>query len=307
MKKHLAIIVKLTISLGFIYWLFTTISTTEIIFSLANANLTYLLIAGVIFNTRVLLFGQRWKLLLKNYNSNVSAVLTTQLHFVGIFCNNFFPGSIGGDFVRGLALKKESVSMPTIISTILIERVYGVLSLLLIALVSFFVSFKLYPFFTPGYTGSLLLSIVTISFCLIILFIVFKKRIYGLASKMHLDIRRGIEKSAMKIGLYSFVIQLLGILAISLLGLSVGSTIDFYYYLVLCPIVIIISMVPISLNGLGVRESSFVFFFSYVGMDKNDAASIAILWLLLFYSQCIFGLYYFLKLKLINIVNEDKK
>ncbi len=73
--------------------------------------------------------------------------------------------------------------------------------------------------------------------------------------------------------------QLIGIISVYLIALSLGCLIKFIYFLILLPVIWVISMIPVSINGLVVREMSFVFLFGTTGMTEEMAMAICIFWL----------------------------
>jgi len=77
--------------------------------------------------------------------------------------------------------------------------------------------------------------------------------------------------------LITILVQVAGIISAYLLGIAVGCTTAFLYYIVLLPVVWLISMIPVSLNGLGLREGAFVVLFSAIGMPKEAALAISLL------------------------------
>jgi uncharacterized membrane protein YbhN (UPF0104 family) len=74
-----------------------------------------------------------------------------------------------------------------------------------------------------------------------------------------------------------FIYQNCGIIAIYLIGASLNVSVPLVYYFIFCPLISIISLLPVSIAGIGVREGGFVYFFTRVGASKPEALSIALL------------------------------
>jgi uncharacterized membrane protein YbhN (UPF0104 family) len=86
------------------------------------------------------------------------------------------------------------------------------------------------------------------------------------------------------LGFHAFQISLLPILAHSL-GIAVP-----FWYLVLCfPLVTVLSALPVSFGGLGVREGGFVFFLSFIGIARDEALAFSLLWTGLVFGAGIVG------------------
>ncbi|KAF0240783.1 MAG: membrane protein, partial [bacterium] len=87
--------------------------------------------------------------------------------------------------------------------------------------------------------------------------------------------------------LLSILAQGFAILAVHQLSLAVGARIDASTMFVVVPIVLLISVLPISIGGLGTREVAFVYLLTNayltVGIEqdfaKSAAALVAFLWL----------------------------
>ncbi len=84
----------------------------------------------------------------------------------------------------------------------------------------------------------------------------------------------------------SVLFQGLGIGATFLIALSLGSVIPFVYFLMFLPIIWLVSMLPVSINGLGIREGAFVFLFTSIGMSREMALAISALY---FFQLAVLG------------------
>ncbi len=76
----------------------------------------------------------------------------------------------------------------------------------------------------------------------------------------------------------SFCIQLLNILVYILLADSLGINAHWGYFFLFFPIVTVISMLPISFNGLGMREGLFIYLFSKIEIPSAQAFSLSLSW-----------------------------
>ncbi len=76
----------------------------------------------------------RWKLILAAHNMNISMWRAMNIYVIGQFFNAFMPGSVGGDIVKAVIVAKEFPGKKTIaVTTIFIDRLIGLLSLVLLA------------------------------------------------------------------------------------------------------------------------------------------------------------------------------
>ena len=76
----------------------------------------------------------------------------------------------------------------------------------------------------------------------------------------------------------SLVFHLSQMSILALLAMALQLSIPWSYFLVFGPLVNIFSALPISINGLGVREGGFVYFLSHIGLPREAAVAFALLW-----------------------------
>jgi hypothetical protein len=75
----------------------------------------------------------------------------------------------------------------------------------------------------------------------------------------------------------SFAIQVLSPISIYFIGLSLGIKINFIYYFIFMPIIGAITLLPIAIGGLGLREGLFVVYFAKAGVIKQLALAMSLL------------------------------
>jgi uncharacterized membrane protein YbhN (UPF0104 family) len=76
----------------------------------------------------------------------------------------------------------------------------------------------------------------------------------------------------------SILVQLLGVVTLWCIGLSLGLDIPVSYYCILGPMVSLLTLLPLSVNGMGVREGGTVLFLAPLGVDEGTALTLAFLW-----------------------------
>jgi uncharacterized membrane protein YbhN (UPF0104 family) len=76
----------------------------------------------------------------------------------------------------------------------------------------------------------------------------------------------------------SLVLHLLQVAAQYVLGLGLGLTVPFRLFLLCVPTTNTLASVPLTFNGLGLREGIYVVLFGMAGVGKADAAALGLLW-----------------------------
>ena len=271
---------------------------------LNSVNKTIFILAFLVF-----LFGNnflawRLKIALSVQGANLAIRDLFPLTLVGYFFTNFMPTSVGGDLVKGHFISQKIKSRVSSYTSILIDRVIGMFSLVLIASVALLAIGKdIEHRFIFWAVGILLL------FCGIFVFFLFniklqKKlgkhphlahllrlfRLDMVAKKISLSMNAYLhqKKKITQILMLSIVAQLISFFSVYLLTNSLSVHISFAKIILIMPIIAALCMLPITMNGLGLREWAFVFFFS-PSTGNAAALSISLLYLGMFLLTSLMG------------------
>ena len=74
----------------------------------------------------------------------------------------------------------------------------------------------------------------------------------------------------------SIILQLFGMIGAYLLGKGLGLGLGFGFYLSVLPLIAILTVLPISFSGLGVREGGFIYFFHLKGVPMEKAVALSL-------------------------------
>lgn len=235
-----------------------------------------------------LLSTQRWRYLahVMGFSGGFFHFLT--MYFTGMFANLFLPSSVGGDAVRVLLLARRFRDVRGILS-VLLDRGIGMFAMLLLA-----AFFSLMPvvelsvplrFFLWSSVGFLMLG--AISFPLI--FSHLSKRWPGLSEYFSPLLLLYTSKTAWFWCFFiSLMIQLLGFLIGFVFASVIQMPLTFSQLAVAISLVTVLSLLPISLNGLGLREGGLVYLLSVWSIPQEQALTLG---LFLFGVQCVCSLF----------------
>ncbi|MCB0333225.1 MAG: flippase-like domain-containing protein [Bdellovibrionales bacterium] len=238
--------------------------------------------------------GMKWRILAHPAGVNFSRFRAISAYFVGMFFNLFGLGMVGGDLVRGVLVSGEGVSRTLGLSTVIADRIHGLVVLAFIGGLSAAV-------FRPEFLDSELIEIlVFIGLGSTIAWIFMPwltKRIFSSSSRLGQRLSSlarvfTLDSYSLSVAtIYSTFLHLLQIglhwVVISALGISI----PFHYLLATVPFVNIIGSLPISWNGLGVREACYIFFFSSQRhfMSEEQAVAVGLVWLFGMTISAMFG------------------
>jgi len=296
-KKIILLIIRIVVSISLIAYLIKTQlkDLSGIIKILKSSNKILLLLSLLthVFGTWITAF--RWKTLLNTQNIRLGIGTLSITVLIGQFFNNILPTSIGGDVFRTYdASKKAGIPMGTSASIILVERFSGVVSAAVYAVAALFLGFTAIGN-QPVIIPIIIFFIVTI----IIAFLIINPSVFKLGrifNRFRL-MRKLREKLSnvyntltsfkkyklvlIRVLIYSFLLQFSVILNYYLAARALGISLTLTAFIFIVPVVAIIAMIPISIGGIGLRESSIVFIMVALGVANNKAALCSLLILLM--------------------------
>jgi len=223
------------------------------------------------------------------YHIIASKTRLFMLYAVSAFFNNFLPTSFGGDVYKFFYLNAQYPKLnKEILSTIVLERGIGFLSLLAVN-ISFIIPFIKTVLLHPVFI-SLEVAIVCLALFLVIA-LIFSRKVIHLLKNVKLkfvllekfvnfletSIRCRDRKTLLLSFCYSFLFIFIVAVGFFLLFAAFGRTVNFFYILFSCTASSIISLIPISLNSLGVTEGVLVFLFGVYGVAPELSLAVALL------------------------------
>ena len=262
-------IIQLLVSIGGFAYIFYKIPLKEVIDNW-NIGMTPWILAMLVAATLVMAIqANRWKGLsvqgpeipFKTYYAYTA---------MGYFFNNLLPTGFGGDAVKSIAFGKKFNQTSQSVSAVLLARIQGLLAMFLCFFIAlpFALSKAEIPLvYTLIMTAASLACVIFILLCLfsdklpIPQFISNKFSFIGKLQNS-LSIYRKHKKQILLSSLDSLWLQLLTLFIAYAYFRAVGVDIDISILVVFTSITIVISMVPISLNGIGVREGTQVALFT---------------------------------------------
>ncbi len=306
-KKKTFFLIKLLISISLLTFLLKRTGLDLFLQTLASINLELFLLCAMLYIGTQYLSSFRWKVLLMAHNITVSTLRLFSFYLVGMFFNNFLPSSIGGDAVKGYDLYRYSKKGKESVTTVVLERYTGLAALLLIGLVSLIFIYSL-----PEYSLAKILILGMTAIFIAGTIVVTNSRVKNLTinivSKLKIaKLKKTIFEIYETFGNYknhrssfrnavllSIIIQVMNIVVYIILSSALDITVPWAYYFLFFPITTIMSMLPISINGLGIREGINVYLFAQVGVTSPQALSLSLSWFLMVTAISLLGGFVFM-------------
>jgi glycosyltransferase 2 family protein len=261
-----------------------------------QASVVPLLIAVLLVLADRALMAYRWFVLLRPLEGGHfppwSAVL--RIFFVSTFVGTFLPASIGGDAVRAYSLSNHRVPIADAMASVFVDRMLGVLSVLIMALAGLVIARDLAA--NPGVRLALLVTSVA---CVVAALLIFSNaadafaellfaqipwvRLRNAAGSLIASIRRYAKHhdalGAVLVG--SVTVQILRVFQAYYLGVALGIRLPSLTYFAFIPLILLIMFLPITANGIGTGQAAFVWLFSRAGTSGAEAFALSVLFVAL--------------------------
>ncbi|HMK59906.1 MAG TPA: lysylphosphatidylglycerol synthase transmembrane domain-containing protein [Dissulfurispiraceae bacterium] len=306
-NKIILLLLKIAVSSALLIYLLSKVGGMAVLETAILLSPLHFGSAVILYLVASYLSSMRWQLLIPQ---PVKTGRLFSMYIIGSFFNVCLPGIIGGDAIKAFYLSKElqlnassehsdqgKGAVSIAVASVFMDRYIGLAALLFIGLAA-----------CPA--GMEILARASVSWVLPVIFacfiaasvvlfrvrfggrIKFLEGVYGAFdyyfSKRHV-LSRGFA--------YSLVIQMAGIAAVYILARGLSIDVSIVSILVFLPLIILISMVPVSISGLGIREGAFVFFLGTMGIAADRAMTLSILWFLSVIVASCWGFVEYLRFK----------
>jgi uncharacterized protein (TIRG00374 family) len=277
---------KVVLSLGLMAFLIARIPLDQLGAALRGAAPPGLALAAALLFASNVLGSWQWGRLLRAAGIRIPFWKVLAYYHVGLFFNNFLPANVGGDIARVLDASRHGSGRAAAVSTVLLDRLIGTLALAGLALVTTI------PAIDRFHLSLVYLALLGFfAFSLLLVWAVFhpallpnverllsrvglgglRPRLDGLASSLQgFRTERGLF---VRLLLVALVVQVSRIGVHVVVARALGIHVPIAYFFLFVPLLAVIVSLPISLNGIGVREGAGVVLFGLVGVDRAHAFS----------------------------------
>ncbi len=303
-NKYFSFSIRILITILLFVWIFKKIDINLMIETLKNLPLYSIL--GVLFSVFmvIVLCILRWNYLLKSIGKIVGWKQLTVSYWIGFFMNNFLPASVGMDIVRSAYISEGVKETASIIGTTIVERLLGFVGIFVFTFIGVAVLFILGSS-VPYISYAFYFSIGGVVFFFFFFYILYHPKVFSLIERMLDKIKlfnigellNTIYKSfvfykddfkVVLINIFiSTIIQGTLVFGIYAIGRGLGLDIPISPYFVYVPIIMILSTLPLTINGMGIRELSFIYLFGLSGVGKEEAVLMS---LILFFATILVSL-----------------
>ena len=286
-RRALLIGLKVAFSVALIAVLLWRIPFERVAHSLAQANPQWLLAAAALMLASNLLGSYQWWRLLRVADIHIPLWKACAYYHIGLFFNNFLPANIGGDIARVADSSRHAGSTGAAVSAVMIDRLIGTVALAGLALLTTLPAVDHFHLVV-----AYLCLVAFFALSVLLLWGVFHPRLLpaieralskvGLARlgphldelALRLEAYRGARALLARMLVVAAVTQLMRIGVHALVARALGLQISLQYFLLFVPLLAVIVSLPISFNGIGVREGAGIVLFGWIGVSRTAAFSL---------------------------------
>jgi uncharacterized protein (TIRG00374 family) len=284
------LLVRLGVSAALLYFVLRSIDLAAFWQRVSSMNPGWLVLALIVYAAQQMIGVWRWDRLLRAQHIAVERKKLAESIWVSMFFNNFLPSNIGGDVVRITDTAPEAGSKTLATTVVLVDRALGLTALLVVAALGALVLW-LTGIYVPGSRWLWLACLVLVAAAVFVITMpdfvghllaplraLNKPWVTERAQRLEEAVMRfGKARGAMASAFGAAIVVQLAIVAFYLLtakGLSVP--LPMLLGAVLIPVSLAVQMAPISINGFGVREAVFAFFFRRFGLPPDAAVALSL-------------------------------
>lgn len=290
MKKHLSAFIRILGTFLLLAFILSKVDVSDVVAHIRKVPFYLLFLIFLWYVATQLLGVYRWKILLRTQGIDIPFGRLFVVTMKALYFNMVLPTAMGGDVIRGYALYKNAENRSAGVASVLVDRMIGMTAMVGIALFSVlwggrYLSETPFTLAIFSFAGLYFLGLALLATSMLkrmtglvlrvlplqslsekimsfydVLFAYFAyKKTMGFALVLSLLLQAGV------IFTYFFVAMLMHI------------NVSLFHFFLFMPVVWIISMLPVSIGGLGLREGAFIFLFTKVGIPKEACFSLSIL------------------------------
>ena len=275
---------KVLVSVALFVWLFRRLQWSAIGPVLRHADPAWVGGAALLLLGSHLLASYQWARLLGAVEIELPFWKVASYYHVGLFFNNFLPANVGGDLARTLDAARSGSSRATALSTVLLDRLLGMVALGGLAVLSTLPAIDRFHL-AAAYGGVVAFFVLGV----VLLRSILEPRVLATLERFmarvglarfspaldemsgRLAAFRGQRRLLLRLIAVALVVQMMRIGVHVVFARALGLHVATAYFFLFVPLLAVIVSLPISLNGIGVREGAGMLLFGLVGLDRADA------------------------------------
>jgi len=285
-------------SIGIILFILiiTRLNLSQVFDLLSHANPIYFILANLLFIPLLIVKSIRWQSLMSVLSIKYSIGNSIIIYAASIFLGSITPGNVG-DFIKTFYLTGDDHPLSKSFASVFLDRLFDVISIAMLALFGTFFLIR------SEKTISLIVFFMVSVLILAAIICIYKSNKFrsairaqllkfipnkyrANAGKCIISFHDGLTFINANQFVYATVLTILAwIIYFSImyiLALSIHLNISFIYLAIFISISIVITLIPVSISGIGTRDATLIALFSYMGYNSESAVALSMI-ILAFY------------------------
>ncbi|MBN1239175.1 MAG: flippase-like domain-containing protein [Gammaproteobacteria bacterium] len=271
---------KAAVSIALLGLLLSRLGAAAVLEVIGGANKLLLAAGGLCLIVQTAISALKWRVLLAGQGQHVGYLPLFTTYLIGNFINLFMPSVAGGDAYRAVWLRKHTKTISAALPSIVVERATGLAALIALAVVG--LALLQAPDRAAYVVGAAAMAALGAYAVLVypVAEWVWRQprerffKLTGIAGDVLRSSRLSVAFVAVVV--LSFVFQFNTVLINWLYASSMDLSVTFLQLLIIVPVVYLVEMIPISLNGVGVREGTFAVLFAQMGLPPEQGVALGL-------------------------------
>lgn len=287
--------IKSMTTVAIVWVLLNNIGLDAVLQHLSNIELRYLAIATALGLLLGFFAGLRWYCIIKTTGHHLGWFRTLEITMIGTFFNQILPSAMGGDLARISYAHRSGLPFHPAVNSVVLDRIVAFVALILLVLVCLPAAFTIVQ--APNALWTLLIiavggfagTVILLSVRHIPRFMsrhILLEHVLSLSSLLHTAM---FSFQTISILSYSLLTHVIRVLAVHVLAQGMLLDVSFNESLILVPPAMLVTALPISVGGWGVREGAFVIAFGFMGVQPEKAFALSALFGLTTMMAGLFG------------------
>jgi uncharacterized membrane protein YbhN (UPF0104 family) len=299
-KPLLIFLLKLLISAGLIAYFLSRMHVERFVETFAAAKFSYIALALGVYLIAQGVSAVRWATLARPLGIKTPFKDLIQYYLIGMFFNLFAPSTVGGDVTRVYYLVKDEeaqakgrpVTTVHAAMSVLMDRAIGMVVLVWLGALGL-LWFPNYAVPETARNATFLLALGLLAGALLtpVLRRFLPEDGHQLAVKLRLALRsyRLHWRALLVAALLSLAVHLVQAWMHTVMGRALGLEVPFSFCLIAYPLVGTFAAIPITLNGLGLREGGYIFLLAVIGIGTEQSIAFGLLLFLIVALDSLLG------------------
>jgi uncharacterized membrane protein YbhN (UPF0104 family) len=277
LRATMKFLLRMGLSVCLLAWLILRTNPHDLLAAFLDLSFFAWAVAFLMYLASQVISSIRWYFLAHALDFTGPWSAYFRYYFVGMYFNLFLPTCVGGDVLKMHFISRGEPKKLRATYSVVADRLFGLAAMLLLGAGAVLIGHGILPHYFE--------HLLCITGICIIVSVFGLPLAYKLLGSAWPEIRKRLavflvfweKPKALFAGLsLSLILQALGIGAVTLLAKDMGLSPPAAFYFAAFPLVAVLTILPISFNGIGIREGGFIYFLGLKGISAEKALTLSL-------------------------------